>query len=258
MAKALDLRDLNDYRGLIEKLPNINRYVLFQDNQHLPSGFLYSFTNLPFMEKQSKENDKTPSDVTDDQLQSGTDNDCIITLSTLDNTMEIDNYEVCYGNHTDINNMLTAFWPYILKYMNENPEHDHTKQWTTWIKNGMNEQAMLNEIKQLMGVNTNTFDQLYLILQDSPALQPYSDLQWDHKIHYHLKSCINETSDMNLNLETPELIFGFHTIHQMDESDAEFRVLHKLVFDMINTWSQQDDSKLHDNWMTWKGGSLPV
>jgi hypothetical protein len=42
---------------------------------------------------------------------------------------------------------------------------------------------------------------------------------------------------MYLNDETPDMSFGFHTIKQMDESDAEFWVLHKLIFDTINTWA---------------------
>jgi hypothetical protein len=114
VAKALDLQDLKGNRTLIESLPNINRYILFQKKKNLPSG---------------STSEKEGSD--------------IIISSTLDNSLGMDGYEICYGNHTDINSMIKAFWPYILKYMNENPNHDHTKQRTTWIKNGMNEQATL-------------------------------------------------------------------------------------------------------------------
>lgn len=171
VAKALDLQDLKEYRTLIESLPNINRYILFQENKNLPSGFLYSFTNLPFIKKKPKEKDNesttdyltTEKDGSDIIISStlekeGSD---IIISSTLDNSLGMDGYEICYGNHTDINSMIKAFWPYILKYMNENPNHDHTKQRTTWIKNGMNEQATLNKIKHFW-VSTHLINSLSL------------------------------------------------------------------------------------------------
>jgi hypothetical protein len=57
---------------------------------------------------------------------------------------------------------------------------------------------------------------------------------------------------MHQNHETSDMVFGFHTINQIDESDAEFGILHKLIFDMVNTRSQKEASKLNDHWMTWK------
>ncbi len=91
VAKALDLWDLNYYQVLIETLPNMKIVMYF-----FPSGFLYLFTNLPFINKQYRENEKSPSEFTDDHLHSRKDSDDIITLSTLYNDMKMDNYEVCY------------------------------------------------------------------------------------------------------------------------------------------------------------------
>jgi hypothetical protein len=54
----------------LASLPSINQYALFQDDKNLPSGFLYSFTNLPFINKQAVEKDKSPGDLTDDHLKS--------------------------------------------------------------------------------------------------------------------------------------------------------------------------------------------
>jgi hypothetical protein len=91
-------------------------------------------------------------------------------------------HKICYGNPSDFKQMLQDIWPYILKFIEENPEHNHSKQWYKWINSGLNENCDLPTLKDI--ANITTLDQLYLILRDSPAINKHFEILWDHKIMY--------------------------------------------------------------------------
>jgi hypothetical protein len=80
--------------------------------------------------------------------------------------------------------MLTLFWPSIQQFMDNNPTHKHANQWSTCFNQGLNQYLNLALVYSIIG--TEILDQLFFF-HDSPAIHPYNELVWDHKINYWLK-----------------------------------------------------------------------
>jgi len=55
---------------------------------------------------------------------------------TVAEDMDDARWSMCYGTSTDLSQMLTTFWPTILEFIDNNPNHDHAVQWQQWIDDG--------------------------------------------------------------------------------------------------------------------------
>ena len=91
-------------------------------------------------------------------------------------------FRTCYNNDADFQEMLQMFWPSIQQYVMENANHQHAKQWLTWMTQGLSIDSDLVFVKRLLGCDS--FDQLFLFFRDSLAINSTFELQWDHKINY--------------------------------------------------------------------------
>jgi hypothetical protein len=78
--------------------------------------------------------------------------------------------------------MLAMFWPSIQRFIDENRDHEHARQWSTWMEQGLTKTSDLGFVKQIL--HTDTLDQLFVFFRDSPALVDTFDIVWDHKINY--------------------------------------------------------------------------
>jgi hypothetical protein len=74
------------------------------------------------------------------------DNDSITTVSPV--------CKDCYGSDGDNNDMFHDFWSYVLEFIQDHPHHDHSKQWETWMKNGLSQHSGLADVKRVMGIET--------------------------------------------------------------------------------------------------------
>jgi len=152
-------------------------------------------------------------------------------------------YKICYGTNEDFQDMFHAFWPFFMNFVSNFPDHDHTKQLQNWFQNGLSIQTDLNTIKKIVGVDN--LDQLLVVMRDSPALSTHFDLQWDHKIMYHMKEP---------QVLKPSLLGKFstqkkYTVKSCMDTDMEFCILHKRIFQDIQEWSQLINDPNDEKWM---------
>ena len=187
VSKLLHLKDLPDYRNQLQTIPGIERFVAFMPSTTNPNGFrakFQDFTDSNSMlttgniivlddnpSPKSTENilrdqetgSKQRMEINDTQLASESvrDNDSITTIPPVSKD--------CYGSNGDTSYMLHVFWPYVMKFIRDNPHHDHSKQWDTWMEHGLSQHSGLADVKQVMGIDT--ISQLFLILRAVPNEQ---------------------------------------------------------------------------------------
>jgi hypothetical protein len=109
---------------------------------------------------------------------------------TIDTTASYDkkdgSFITCYSNNGDFHLIKATFWPSIQVFVENNPSHEHAKQWITWITQGIKPSADLAFVKSILG--TKALDQLFLFFRNSPTSQDDFELVWDHKINYRHKT----------------------------------------------------------------------
>ncbi len=118
VTKALDIKDLQEYRDQIETLPGIHDYVTFTDSHINSNGFRFTIKDANNYAEKMKSTAK--DDVIEGTLQENipvpelsTEEDSITTVQTM--------YKVCYGSDAEIQEMLMEFWPYLIKFIETNP-----------------------------------------------------------------------------------------------------------------------------------------
>ena len=199
VTKAFNVQDLQAYCTFIESCPKINEYVTFCTDLKSKTGFhvkvhkdiepgtcltesIGELLTDDVMSKSGKSTKLNGNEEDPTNLETET----LTTLSG-DNEqgatnvdMEPDNvFEICYGK------MLQTFWPSITAFIESHPEHDHSKQWKNWINSGLNYAMDLAHFKMLLG--TESLDQIFLFLRDSPAINQDFELVWNHKINYRTR-----------------------------------------------------------------------
>lgn len=241
-------------------LPCISQHVIFMDSVTKNTSFLYHLKNHRqdvHKENQAgamiKQEDNQGNVKNPPELDDGADS----ITPAISTKQKGGPYKVCYGDPSDFLEMLVEFWPCIMKFTEENSKHDHTAQWKIWLdKVGLTYETDLITMKAYFGVKT--LDQLYPILCDSLAINAHYYLAWDHKIYDHPKIqnehfAQNEINNVSAYTGTSNLYepFTSHPINMHDNSETEFIIFHKLMYDTISKWDTSDGAKLHNNWMQW-------
>jgi hypothetical protein len=157
-------------------------------------------------------------------------------------------------------------WPVIIRFIDDNPEHNHSKQWQKWIDSGLNETRDLSTLKDI--TNTETLDQIYLILRNSPAINKYFEILWDHKIMYKQISPTHMEQKSTPQISSNTALIN--TIRTLADHDMEFCIFHKFIYEEITNWMNSsgpnrmrvaEDPK-GDKWLQWKkwifGGLKPI
>jgi hypothetical protein len=236
VSKAFSLDDIKDYRKFLQMAPDIDKYILFEDNKKTGNGFLFKLLTPPVLHDKP-ENTAAVMDseekfdtavIVDDatNLKSATDPGGDESITT-----NVTHYKICYGNPTDFNEMLQELWPYILQFIADNPEHNHSKQWIKWIKNGLHDKCDLSTLKEITDIGT--LDQLYLVLCDSPAITTHFEVLWNHKIMYKRIPPNTPAQQPDSTLMSPANI---HNVRLVADHDIEFCILHKAVYEEITKW----------------------
>jgi hypothetical protein len=101
----------------------------------------------------------------------------------------------------------------------------------------------MHDVKQHL--NVHTFDQLYLIFRDSPAINRHFHLEWDHKILYCPKPELT-------HIQTDQDYQKSYTVADIDDTDSEFPIFHKLVHMVTAQWAKTESAKMHNKWQLWK------
>ncbi len=185
IAKLLHLKDLHGYRNFLESLPWIGDYLQMADDEG-KMGFLYKIKLRDHLQPTTPVTPPSTAgsvgrNTTKDDHSVGSNNSITTNRSSKTLTQSDDNWIACYGTSTDLNEMLTAFWPRILQFMRENSSHHHSLQWQQWIDiDKLKPDTELTQVKAILGVTT--MDQLYIVLRDSPAINTHYEVLWDHKI----------------------------------------------------------------------------
>jgi hypothetical protein len=102
----------------------------------------------------------------------------------------------------------------------------------------------LAKVKHITGLHR--LDQIYLFLHDSPALQPFFDIVWDHKLNYRQKNIMETPTRDNTYQQSRD---DDHYIN-FDHLPESFQPFHKLVFHLIH----EQPTMVHvqrDNWDRW-------
>jgi len=283
VADALNLKDIQDYRRFLLTAPNVDKYISFGKNDR-STTVQYAFKTRPRSKSLSNSSAQrllvNASSVATTVENKSNNDDSNITSPPTEGSKRGDNqpliiedeskpedggdsitsinhgYKVCYGNNEDFHEMMTEFWPCIQEFMEREPDHDHTKQWDTWIKLGLTSSTDLSGIKTIMGIET--FDQFYLFLRDSLALKPFYNISWDHKIIYQKHVQLTNVPHERTNQQTdpkPTTITEPTRIYQirlMMDSDMEFCVFHKRVYIEITAWHIGENATSDNKWMQWR------
>lgn len=69
-------------------------------------------------------------------------------------------FVTCYSNNSVFQVMLSSFWTSIMSFIEQNPEHEHAKQWKLWMEQGFTRESNLTFVKNIL--QTETLDQLYI------------------------------------------------------------------------------------------------
>jgi hypothetical protein len=282
--RILNLQNIQEYRRFISTAPNIQNYIEFQDRKGDVSGFDYYIkpqfmdevlTDHKSTEVSQQQSGKPVSTVTPESVQytSSNDNDAddAIDMNTTlvtkvsstgydnehygdNDSLTVDtNKKVCYGTAEDIGELLSDIWVPVLEFITKQPDHEHAKQWSKWIRHGLNQKSELGCIKTIIGIDT--LDQLFLLLRDSPALQDIYEITWNHKIMYQLKEQKSTDETQILHQQPPHLhdhVPKIYTVTLANENDIEFCILHKLVTDSINTWAGSNSAQPDTKWLQWR------
>jgi hypothetical protein len=231
--KAFNLADISDYQKIIQTAPGIDKNVLLEDNKKTGNGFFFlPITPTPPNDTRERatemqdDEEKSIATITVDEIMNQPsvtapkETESIITNSTY--------HKICYGNPSDFKQLMQDIWPHITNFIEQHPEHNHSKQWCKWINSGLNEHCDLHTLKEI--TNIASLDQLYLILHDSPAINTHFEIQWDHKIIYKpiAPDRIIESTSNNTAI--------IYTVRSLADQDMEFCIFHKLVHDKITKW----------------------
>jgi hypothetical protein len=282
ISKLLKISDIMQYKNFILSMPDIDTYVTVLDDSSGKQKFKYQlqevtdYDNVPNTITEDKDylGDSIPSKEAKSSDGNGTNSKT--TNKSINNVQDLlidDTWKTCYGTSGVLSDMLTAFWPAIQFYIDQNPMHDHAVQWKQWIhRENLHAGTDLNHLKKTLGITT--MDQIYVFLRDSPAINSVFELRWDHEICYrqrlnsndtlHTIACDypvtpirnNDDSDTESDMKTPALIY-WH-VQDMNgeqisvENNVEFEILHKCIYDTIDTWSYADNAQSHPQWLTWK------
>lgn len=155
-------------------------------------------------------------------------------------------HKICYGTSEDFQEMFNTFWPFLMKFVSDYPKHDHTKQLQKWVDNGLKPETDLNTFKKIVGVDN--LDQLFVVLRDSPAINAYFDIQWDHKIMY----CMKPRHDIESSFTENTPAHKKYTVKACADHDIEFCILHKRIFQDIQQWSKLQRDPQDEKWMQWQ------
>jgi hypothetical protein len=156
VSKALALKDLKDYMQRISAVKGIHKYVTLSDSKVNEDGFKADFLPEP-----EDVNSLTPIQTIQPPDTENTDADSTVIKDTDSITTVHNQGKICYGNDTDLHELFADIWPYITNFINQQPNHDHSIQWTTWLKNGLTPSSGLHDVKRIMGIDA--LSQLYLI-----------------------------------------------------------------------------------------------
>ena len=273
--KVLNLKDIHKYRRFLRTAPQIEKYIMFGEPNPSGTGFYYKVIDDETQEKMGRNNEigalvdnvgnqerdisntesttvvaSTASNkngsFTQDDLKEPEEElaDLVGTNESITTTGTI--HKVCYGGHDDFQALLQDIWPYIEKFMQTYPDHDHTKQWEKWRASGLTSTLDLRTFKIIIGIET--LDQLYVVLRESPALQEHFDMVWDHKILYRPKPPV----PVLLTATTDRTVPRRYTIKNLNDLDVEFCIFHLNIFTEIQEWSKAHKDKQDAKWLQWQ------
>jgi hypothetical protein len=252
IAKALQLNppDIGAYRSLLQTCPTIDKYIIFMQATQGTNGFLYKLTS-------SDESTATNTGTALDDQTLVTTQDIETIDSTSYSDTKDDSFTTCYSNNGDFHLMMTTFWPSIQTFIANNPSHEHAKQWTTWMEQGVNQFADLAFVKSILG--TETLDQLFIIFRNSPALQDDFELVWDHKINYRPKRQTQSIvtphrSNMSNDHQTttsPDTIHNSVMANVIDHP-IDFNIFHKKLHTLIDHWAHLPMARQEATWIVWQ------
>jgi hypothetical protein len=106
-------------------------------------------------------------------------------------------FRVCYGNNEDFREMMAEFWPCIHAFMENESNHEHTKQWSRWIAQGLTSGTNLSVVKSIPTTEYNDRPK-----PTNPTIDPARV--------YHVRS--------------------------LSDNDMEFCIFHKRVYTKITAW----------------------
>jgi len=287
VANVLNLKDIQDYRRFLSTAPNIEKYLVFGNNtrsttlQYYVVPRVHNHDTTTAQEKYNSGNkepslktnqDSTPPSIdgsitspenyshkpdgSESNITSPSNPDAPVSITQTKQddggdsiTFTNLNYKVCYGNADDFTEMMETFWPYILRFMSQDSSHNHSKQWERWITQGLTSTTDLSTLKIITGIDT--FDQLYLFLRDSPALSPFYDISWDHRIIYQKRAdiCKNDSGSPSQIVNEPSRVY---TIRMLADNDMEFCIFHKRVYTEITAWHNGGSAISDTKWMQWR------
>ncbi len=223
LSKVLNITDLQAYCQFLSSCPHIQDYVTLYIDPENKTGFYFNIKEMDNKEKPTLTDShahntqgfitntepmiEAVNDKPMDTMTQTIDGDTITTLSGNPdaNDASATPFEVCYGNDKNFSILLAALWPSIIKFIQENLAHDHTKQWQVWMDQGLSEKSSLAHFKSLLA--TDTFEQIFLFLRDSPAVNYHFELIWNHKIHYRVWPTV-VSSDV---LTAPDTVMELNT-----------------------------------------------
>jgi len=205
IAKRLGLNsmDITGYCHFIESCPSIENHVVIMDsatantfNYHMnPNRFHASLSfDKPFAEKANAESGDTADneeiDIPDPSIaEKVMESDMVTTVTTIESVVELNldttkpsitkttdskTLVSCYSNNGDFTMMLELFWPTSQAFLTQYPNHEHTKQWRHWMKEGLTPTTDLATAKIIL--NLSTLDQIYLLFCDSPAIHGFFEI----------------------------------------------------------------------------------
>jgi hypothetical protein len=269
---ALDLRTLFGFKDFIQTAPGIDPYLTFQ-TQSTATSFLCtcyqqvlitsaddsSNTIINSRIEESKgeafaENVRTKIDDASKTITSPSeDNSSIMTTTHMESDDAIVMGE-CYGTNDDFSLMMKQLWPSLTEFVEHQPNHTYTRKLKQWMDDGLTMMTTLSKAKEIFGVQS--LDQIFSVLQNSPALAGKYQFVWDHKIIYRrTEQPISSTQSIQSEIPfTPDS--EYHSVCQ--QSAIELSVLHYELFTVIQSCYSTGVSSTDDNesWTKWNNLKL--
>jgi hypothetical protein len=144
--KALELKDLQDYRKFLLSIPGANCHFTMLDNQEASMDFLFiAKPMISATDNTEPDNLAITMNIADDLVLIP--DDGMDSLTTIHTVKDGSTYKTCLGSKTNFADMLQDFWPQIMEFIDQNSDRDHTKQWLLWISNGLQPNTDMNLVK---------------------------------------------------------------------------------------------------------------